>query len=192
MEIMEIYTLIFSTLVCTTVILAFSNKLAKQGLAMLALLFGFDAFYALYLGVDYIRLALDMMVVGAVIIDLLKNWRVPQKNATIFGTIATGTLFTIVGAYSFLQNGSFVYIVLGVTLILIGLWRLVHKQNIKLSTMTKSKQWLILLSITLVESFIAFLCFLSQPSISYFGLVIVAIAWLQWIAAAYLGIKNSK
>lgn len=124
---MEIYTIIFSVLACLAILLAFSSRLARFGLFALVLIFGMDAFYSLYFSADYIRFVLDIFVVVMVVSELIKNWSSNKYSVPAFGAITTGAVFVAVGAYSFSQNGSFIYLMLGVTLLLVGVWRYMIK-----------------------------------------------------------------
>lgn len=60
----------------------------------------------------------------------------------------------------------------------------------KLPTMTTSKQWLALLAIILAEAVLAFVFFV-YTAMPFVGLIIVIIGNLEWIIAAYLGLKNA-
>ncbi len=61
----------------------------------------------------------------------------------------------------------------------------------KLPTMTTGKQWLALLAIALIEAFLAFIFFAYTP-VPFIGLILVILVNVQWIFAAYLGIKNAN
>lgn len=61
----------------------------------------------------------------------------------------------------------------------------------KLPTMTKGKHWLALFILVLVEVILAFLCFAYTP-VPLLGLLLIILGNMEWIVAAYLGIKNSN
>lgn len=49
-----------------------------------------------------------------------------------------------------------------------------------------------LLGLTFVEAILAFLCFMANPPVSYFGLAFVLIAFVQWPAAAVIWFVSSS
>jgi hypothetical protein len=65
-----------------------------------------------------------------------------------------------------------------------------ERVRMKVPTMTKGIEWLWLVMIVLIEAVLAFACFLVGSPLSYFGLVLVVIANLQWIAAAVIAVIN--